>query len=96
MTSASVTSCAVIVSLIDQPTTRRENRSVDAADKAAPIHPIRYVAGLGLLEHVPLAHEVLSDCGEQVAVCRPPYDLLSVNLRRGRIAAVLKYRRERA
>jgi hypothetical protein len=29
--SASVTSCAVIVALIDQPTTRRENRSITAA-----------------------------------------------------------------
>jgi hypothetical protein len=31
MTSASVTSCAVIVSLIDQPTTLLENRSITAA-----------------------------------------------------------------
>jgi len=31
MTSASVTSCAAIVALIDQPTTRREKRSMTAA-----------------------------------------------------------------
>ena len=31
MTNASVTSCVVIVSLIDQPTTRLENRSITAA-----------------------------------------------------------------
>jgi hypothetical protein len=31
ITSASVTSCAVIVALIDHPTTRRENRSITAA-----------------------------------------------------------------
>src|SRR4029077_20492797 len=33
ITSASVTSCAVIAALIDQPTTRREKRSMTAATK---------------------------------------------------------------
>jgi hypothetical protein len=35
ITKASVTSCAVIVAFIDQPTTRRENRSMMAASKNA-------------------------------------------------------------
>ena len=43
MTSASVTSCAVICSLIDQPTTRRENKSNTTAKYNQPSAVQMYV-----------------------------------------------------
>src|SRR5262245_1485194 len=73
MMRASVTNCAVIAALIDQPTTRRENRSMTAATYSQPSAVQTYVKSAIHLRLGADASKVRSSTfGATAPACRSP------------------------
>src|SRR5205823_8368775 len=73
ITSASVTSCAVIAALIDQPTTRREKRSITAATYSQPSAVHTYVKSAIHLRLGADASKLRSSTfGATAVACRSP------------------------